>query len=157
MKLRIFENTRSFEADLSGPVVLGRQKPVPPENETEGGPFWATMEGDRPVRVVVAWNPEVHAFSREHCRLEPLPDGRVRVANLSPRFALRASQDGVETVIPIDKAADLTIPLAIHLEGRTVLVGEPEAQRGAFCGWRIRPWFPDAGRRRRPRCASLRS
>ena len=118
MKLRIFEDARTFETDLAAPVELGRQQ------EQEPGPYAVVKDGREP-RVVIAWNPEVEGFSRRYIRLEPLPGGRVRVTNLSEHFPLPVAER--PGPIPPGGSAELLPPFRLPLAGRTVTVGEPEA------------------------------
>jgi adenylate cyclase len=118
MKLHIFEDARSFETELTGPLELGRQQ------EHEPGPYAVRTGGSVP-RLVIAWNPEVEGFSREHLRLEPLPGGRVRVRNRSQRFPVPVSPgDGP---IPPGGSADLVPPFRLTLPGRTIAVSDAEA------------------------------
>jgi adenylate cyclase len=115
MKLRISEDARSFEADLTAAgVELGRQQ------EKEPGPYTVLTAPGQLPRVVIAWNPEVDAFSRQHLRLEPLPGGRVRVTNLSSNFPIPLAE-GPSLILP-GAAAELTPPFSLPLEGRTVTV-----------------------------------
>src|SRR5262249_34348923 len=118
MKLRITEDARSFETELTAPVELGRQR------DDEPGPFSVRTEGDRVPRVVIAWNPEVADFSREHVQLRPLSGGRVRVTNLSTKFDVPLPVG--DAPLPPGRAAELTPPFSLALKGRTVSVGDAE-------------------------------
>ena len=74
--LRVFEaHQLVFEMDFDGPVELGRQR------SGEVRPYHRSHQ-DGVTRLVVAPLAQT-GVSRQHARLEPLEDGRLRCANVS--------------------------------------------------------------------------
>jgi adenylate cyclase len=119
MKLRINEDAHSFETDLTGPLELGRQQ------EKEGGPYTVLPDSGPGARLVIAWNPEDEHFSRRHLQLQPLPDGRVRVTNLSSHFRVEIVEGNL-SLLPRG-TADLTPPFSVRLKGRTLMVANEQS------------------------------
>jgi hypothetical protein len=85
MRLRIIEQGGSQELDLpaGSAVELGRQ--TDPEMTDGRAPLTVHRAADGTRRIVLAWGAEFGDFSRDHLRIESLPDGRVRVTNRSAK------------------------------------------------------------------------
>ena len=113
LKLRIVEQSRAFEYDLTARLELGRQAPVANSKVLEPGPFSVVPQADGSKRLVVAWNSEANVASR-YVRLEPLPNGQVRITNLSTRMQLEVSD--LHDPLPCGTSADVTPPFEFSLE-----------------------------------------
>src|SRR5262245_45299697 len=103
--------------DYAGPVELGRR------NEREPTEFAVRVQaGSAPAvwRLLVARLDE-DTVSRRHAFLEPLPDGRVRVRNVSAKLPVGLPEYG--SVVAPGAALDLTPPFAMTLGPRSVRVG----------------------------------
>src|SRR4051794_27558019 len=112
LKLRIVEQARVFEYDLPARLELGRQAPLANSNQLEPGPFAVVPQPDGSKRLVVAWNPEASVASR-YVRLEPLPNGQVRITNLSNRLGLECSD--LHDPLPCGASAVVTPPFEFTL------------------------------------------
>jgi adenylate cyclase len=88
LQIRVYEHQQQepvYTADCSGPVELGRQ------NDANEIPY-SLRSQDGQSRLVIARMSE-HTISRKHVRFEPLPDGRVRLTNVSQRHFIRLPDD----------------------------------------------------------------
>jgi adenylate cyclase len=118
LQLRIYEGQElAYTLDFQDRVELGRQ------SEREDGPYSQKQETDR-WRVVVARRNE-QSISRRHVQFEPLPDGRVRVTNLSGTVALRL-HDGTE--LGTQSSSDVPLPVLLAVGKRMVRVQEAESE-----------------------------
>lgn len=113
LKLRIVEQSRVFEYDLPARLELGRQAPLADSNALEPGPFSLVSQADGSKRLVVAWNPESTVAS-QYVRLEPLPNGRVRITNLSTRMQLEVSD--LHDPLPCGASAEVKPPFEFTLD-----------------------------------------
>src|SRR5436190_1832753 len=81
-QVQVYEQQKLvFTADCPTPVEFGRQ------SEGEGAPYLKKIEGSR-CRIVMARLDE-KVVSRKHLSAEPLPDGRLRLTNLSRNVPVR--------------------------------------------------------------------
>jgi adenylate cyclase len=103
-----------YSADLTGPAELGRQ------NKGEQAPYCQlqTVEG---CRIVLARLDE-DMISRRHLRIEPLPEGRVRLTNLSQRQAVRLA-DGSR--LEPGASSEARLPTTVMLGSRTIRLQLP--------------------------------
>ena len=109
-----------FEGRLTGPVELGRQQAGEPE------PYALQSISDSgPPRLIVARQNEVDNVSRRHALLEPLPSGRVRLTNRSKAALPCAAVTG--GALAPGAATEITPPFSFALPGRTVSIGDAEA------------------------------
>src|SRR5687767_14470735 len=87
-QLRVYENQRLVHTTEGiGPVELGRQMPGEP------GPF-SEVRDSLGRRLVIARLDE-DTVSRRHVRFDFLPDGRVRLANLSLKLPVQVNGTAV--------------------------------------------------------------
>src|SRR5262245_54440240 len=103
--------------DYAGPVELGRR------NEREPTEFAVRVQaGSAPAvwRLLVARLDE-DTVSRRHAFLEPMPDGRVRVRNVSAKLPVGLPEYG--SAVAPGASLDLTPPFALTLGPRSVRVG----------------------------------
>jgi adenylate cyclase len=115
-QLRVYEQQRLVHTTEGvGPVELGRQMPGEP------GPF-SEVRDSLGRRLVIARLDE-DTVSRKHVRIEPLPDGRVRLANLSLKLPVQVNGS---TVVP-EATADVALPVVLTVGRRTVRVQLPES------------------------------
>jgi adenylate cyclase len=115
-QIRIYENQQLlYETDRPGPLELGRQ------DEGEDGPYAQRPAGGR-CRLVIARREE-QTISRRHALLEPGPDGKVRLTNLSTTLPIRLGGGGE---LRPGAAGELPLPLDLTLGRKTVRVQEPE-------------------------------
>src|SRR5438105_12788551 len=90
-QLRVYEQRRLVHsAEGSGPLEMGRQ------TVGEPGPF-AETNNTAGRRLVIA-RLEDDSVSRKHVRLDPLTDGRIRLANLSQKLPVQLN--GSDNVPP---------------------------------------------------------
>jgi adenylate cyclase len=122
LKLRVVEKGRDFECDLPPRLELGRQAPIPNRGDLEPSPLALLSRPDGSQRLVVGWNSESELASQQ-ALLEALPDGRVRVTNLSNRVALTVSD--LPDPLRHNERAVLTPPFTISLGRRTVHISAP--------------------------------
>jgi adenylate cyclase len=111
MQVRVLDRQQVvFSRDFSGRVELGRQNDAGEElyssRPLEGGTW----------RAVIARLDE-DTLSRHHALLEPLPDGRVRVTNLSGKVPIRLG-DGGE--LGSGKSCELALPAVLAVGRKTV-------------------------------------
>src|SRR4051812_7982549 len=92
LQLRILENQHEQHAQLfTGTVVLGRQE------KGEGGQF-SQVEKEGYLRVVIGNKDsgrDAKDISRSHVRLEPQPDGTIRVVNVSQTLDVVLGDGGI--------------------------------------------------------------
>ena len=105
-----------LEVPLTSPIELGRQRQGEPE------PFVVLPGGGEQgsVRIIVAGR-TTKWFSRRHLELDPLPDGRVRVRNLSQHALLDRLDDQLDRLGPFAQE-DLRVPFHIQLAELTLTV-----------------------------------
>jgi adenylate cyclase len=116
-QLRIYETQKLVHTlDGDGPVVLGRQA------VGEAGPFNETRDGST-RRLVIARLDE-DTVSRKHLRIEPLPDGRLRLSNLSQKLPVIL---GTGAEIGPGASSDVTLPAMIVVGRRTIRIQPMEA------------------------------
>ena len=114
-QLRIYENQRLVHsAEGNGAVELGRQAVGEP------APF-GEVKDTSPRRMVIARLDE-DTVSRKHLRLDPLPDGRVRVANLSTKLPVVVGS-GME--VPPGANIEVGLPAVFTVGRRTIRVQQP--------------------------------
>jgi adenylate cyclase len=147
MKLRIVEDARSFETDLTAPLELGRQQ------DKEGGPYTLLTGSGPSARLIIAWNPEDEHFSRRHLQLQPLPDGRVRITNLSSHFRVEIVENNL-SLLPRG-TADLTPPFSLRLNGRTLMVSAEEVDRSGLVRLAEQTLAPGGAAKRAPGLRAL--
>lgn len=127
MKVRIADDPRRHELELSAgdDVELGRQT----ESEAKAlhRPYTVVGSDGKSRRLIVAWSSESADVSRRHARLTVLPDGRVRLTNLSETLTLTAPAG--ESLAP-GEFADLTPPFTLCLPRRTVTVETDDSGPG---------------------------
>jgi adenylate cyclase len=113
-KLWVLENDRSaFEAPLTDPLELGRQRAGEPD------PYALLPATDKtPARLIVARQSDSN-ISRQHLLLQPLLTGLVRVSNRS-QLPLPQAESG--PTVPPGGTADLVPPFSLLLEGRLVRI-----------------------------------
>jgi adenylate cyclase len=108
--IRVYEDKQlRYQDEVDGPVELGRQE------RGEPGPYRRASHAGGP-RLIIARGEE-NDVSRHHARFEPLPDGRVRVRNVSNGQPIRLP-DGQE--LPAGAASELALPLVLGLGRKTV-------------------------------------
>lgn len=119
MKVRIADDPRRHELELSpgDEVELGRQ--TESEAKSAQRPYTVVGAGGKARRVIVAWASESADVSRRHAKLTALPDGQVRLTNLSETLALTAP--GGEPLGP-GESADQMPPFTLRLPRRTLAV-----------------------------------
>lgn len=114
-----------FETPLESAIELGRQR------QGEPGPFVLLTAGgeDGASRIVLAGR-SAKSFSRRHLVLEPLPDGRVRVINLS-RHPLHDHTEGRQASLAPFSQGNLALPFQLQMAELTLTVsagsGDPSA------------------------------
>lgn len=110
--VRVFDRNRLvYSEDFQGPVQLGRQ--------TEGEEPLRSLKLDNGTwRAVIAALDE-DTVSRKHALVEPLPDGGVRLTNLSSRARIRLA-DGGE--LGPNSSQDFPTPLVMVLGRKTVRI-----------------------------------
>ncbi|HRX78152.1 MAG TPA: hypothetical protein P5307_03775, partial [Pirellulaceae bacterium] len=105
-----------YSTRFSGPVELGRQ-------QADEQPCYNRVSIKDGVRIIVANQAEA-TFSRRHVRLEPRPDGKVVVRNLSAAVPIATDAAGV--VGPQDQR-ELTPPFVLVVGDRSMRV-EPDEE-----------------------------
>jgi hypothetical protein len=114
LRLRVYENQALLATtDTTGDVELGRQR------AGEAGPFALDAEGER-SRLVIAPKEE-QSVSRLHALVQPLPDGRVRVTNISDKLPLHCPEGDP---LPPRGVREVALPVVLVLGNRTVRVQE---------------------------------
>src|SRR4051794_12494473 len=115
-QLRVYEHQRLVHTTEGfGPVELGRQMPG------EAGPF-SEARDSLGRRLVIARLDEA-PVSRKHVRIAPLPDGRVRLANLSLKLPLQVNSSSVAP----ETATEVSLPVMLTVGRRTVRVQAPDS------------------------------
>lgn len=125
LKLRVIEKGRSFECDLPARLELGRQAPLPNRGDLEAAPLALLPRPDGSHRLVVGWNSEFDVASQQ-ALLEALPDGRVRVTNISNRLLLTVSD--LPDPLRYNERASVTPPFTISLGRRTIYIAAETGQ-----------------------------
>jgi adenylate cyclase len=120
LNFRIYESQQlAFTADSDQAVELGRQ------SEGEPGPYtWVPAPARR--RLVIAPRTE-RSVSRQHLLVEPQPDGRVRLTNLSGTSPIGLA-DGLE--LTPGAAQEATLPIVLSLGTKTVRVQAAVSEEG---------------------------
>ena len=114
LKLLIVEEDRpAFESTFTGPLELGRQRSGEPEPYS-----LLPATGEALSRLIIARNQEANC-ARQHLRLHPLPDGTVRVENLS-RIPLSCRDSS--TTVPAGSSVEMAAPFSLILETRFISV-----------------------------------
>jgi adenylate cyclase len=129
MKVRIADDPRRCELELaaSDEVELGRQTEA--ETKHAQRPYTVLRDDTGNVRrVVIAWASESADFSRRHVKLTALPDGQVRITNLSETLSIPTP--GTGEPIRAGQSADLSPPFSLSLPRRTVTVEEDDRLPG---------------------------
>lgn len=109
-QLRIYEQQRLVHtAEGTGTVELGRQAVGEP------GPFAEVR--DSGVRRVVIARLDEDTVSRKHVRLEPLPDGKLKLTNLSQKLPVLL---GTGSEAAPGSAIELTVPAMLVVGRRTI-------------------------------------
>jgi adenylate cyclase len=133
-ELRLYEKQELLDViDLEGPAELGRQdqkdaESRPPERrrkEGEDRPYVRWREADGCWRVVIASQDEV-SIPRRYLRVEPLPEGKVRLTNLNPRVKINLSSGELAP----SSAQELALPVVLQCGKRTVRLQGPETEEG---------------------------
>src|SRR5919109_1866312 len=115
-QLRVYEHQRLVHTTEGiGPVELGRQMPGEP------GPF-SEVRDSLGRRLVIARLDE-DTVSRKHVRIDPLPDGRVRLANLSLKLPLQVNSSSVAP----ETATEVPLPVVLTVGRRTVRIQSPDS------------------------------
>jgi adenylate cyclase len=128
MKVRIVDEPRPCDLELSAgdEVELGRQT----EGEVKQAqrPYFVVRDdAGKARRVVIAWASESADFSRKHVKLTALPDGRVRVTNLSETLSIPTP--GTGEPIRAGQCADVSPPFTLSLPRRKLTVAAEEDDR----------------------------
>jgi len=111
-QIRVYEKHRLlYSAELAGPLELGRQ------NDPEEGLYTPREISDR-SRMVIARLDE-QSISRKHVLLTPLPDGQVRIENLSTTLALFFSGG---TELKPGARTDVALPMVLSLDPKVVRI-----------------------------------
>jgi adenylate cyclase len=114
--LLVYENQQFVDTlEVTPPVELGRQADGEP-------PPYRAVQAAGTSRVILARMEEA-AVSRRHARLEWLPDGRLRVSNVSRTLPVRLT-DGTELKPKAD--CELALPAVLTLGNRVVRVQIPD-------------------------------
>ncbi len=100
-----------YAVELAGPLVFGRQ------SEAAETPYTHKWQTDH-WRVVIAGVDEFFV-SRKHVRLESLPGGKVRLANLSTKLAVRL-ENGLE--LKPESSVEIDMPVVLIFGGKTVYI-----------------------------------
>jgi adenylate cyclase len=109
-QIRIYEQQRLVHtAEGTGTVELGRQAVGEP------GPFAEVR--DSGVRRVVIARLDEDTVSRKHVRLEPLPDGKLKLTNLSQKLPVLL---GTGSEAAPGSAIELTVPAMLVVGRRTI-------------------------------------
>jgi adenylate cyclase len=116
-QIRVYENQQLLHAGaVDGPCELGRQ-------EDRWEKLFSQKRNAAGLWRLVIARLEDHTVSRRHVRLEPLPDGRVRVTNVSSRGVVRLL-DGSD--LPALASCEASLPVLLTLGSKTVRVEELE-------------------------------
>lgn len=116
-QIRVYERQKLvFAVDLSGAAELGRQ------NDRMETPFAAKPEGDH-LRVVIAKLDESKEVSRKHVRVDLLPEGRVRLTNLSKTLPLKLDR-GAE--LRPDSTVEAALPVLVVFGTRVIRIQKVE-------------------------------
>ena len=119
-QIRVYERQKLvFAVEFTGSAELGRQ------SDRVEALFSAKPEGDH-LRVVIARLDESKVVSRRHLRIELLPDGRVRLANLSKTLPLKLEQ-GAE--LRPDSATEVPLPVMVVIGTRVVRIQAVEEEQ----------------------------
>jgi adenylate cyclase len=123
LQLRVYDKgVLVCTVEPDGPVEIGRQ------SEAEEPPYNQRQEPNY-CRVVVARLDEANV-SRRHVRLEPLPNGNVRLTTLSNYQGIRL-EDGSE-LQPRGDVRELPLPVVFTVGGRTVRLQSAESSESAL-------------------------
>jgi len=115
LQIRIHDQRQLvYSSELAGPLELGRQ------SDTAETPYTHKREGDH-WRVVIARQDESFV-SRKTIRVEPLPDGKVRLGNLSGKLAVRL-ESGFE--LKPESSADVAMPVVLIFGTKAVRIQQP--------------------------------
>ncbi len=119
-QIRVYERQKLiFATEFTGSAELGRQ------SDWQEAPFSAQPEGDH-LRVVIAKLDESKVvMSRKHLRVDLLPEGRVRLSNLSKTIPLKVEQ-GAD--LPPERAVEADLPVVIIIGTRVVRIQEMEEE-----------------------------
>jgi adenylate cyclase len=122
-KVRIQKDLRDvFEREYTGALELGRQA------KDESGTFAERDDAESKCRrlVIVESNEQtIYQISRRHLRLEPQPDGRIRLTNLSDRLPVQLLTG--RSLKPKESRSE-AMPVAFSVAGLQIFVSGDEEQ-----------------------------
>jgi len=116
LQIHVYDRQQAvYRETFTGEVELGRQR------DGKEKLYACRKDGDR-ARVAIARIDE-DTVSRDHARIEPLPDGRARVTNISAKVGIRLA-DGSE--LKAGSSTELALPAVIYLGRKAVRLQVPD-------------------------------
>src|SRR2546423_1820028 len=112
LQILVYDRQQKVYGDsFPGTVEMGRQR--------DGKEILYATRRDGDVSRLVIARLDEDTVSREHARVEPLPNGKARVTNLSAKVSIRLA-DGSE--LKAGSATEVALPTVIALGRKTVRI-----------------------------------
>lgn len=124
LQIHVYDKQQAvYKEVFSGEVELGRQR------DGKEKLYACRKDGDR-ARVAIARLDE-DTVSRDHARIEPLPDSKARITNISAKVSIRLA-DGSE--LKAGAATEVPLPAVIYLGRKAVRLQVPETREPPLRG-----------------------
>ncbi len=125
LQILVYDRQQKVYSDtFPGAVELGRQR------DGKEGLYSSTRRDGERARLVIARLDE-DTVSREHACVEPLPNNKIKITNLSAKVSIRLS-DGSE--LRAGNATELNLPTVIALGRKTVRIQTDDAREAPLRG-----------------------